>query len=161
MRAPTAQRPRSSGINQSEALALLDGVADNLLRLLPESETSFDIDTVARAAIRTQIGDRAAEGQQRIAAQLRAGLELINAVNTSALSPALRISFEVVRSEYTTSLKGFALLRRHHGWRLARHPYAVIQNVGAYLDVPRFWTAIIELRMPLTPGRIWRGCSSL
>ena len=127
------------GTNEGEALALLDGVADNLLRLLPESATSLGIDTGARAALRSQLGDRSAEGQQRIATQLRADLERINAVNTSGLSPAVRTSFEVVRSAYTTSLEGFALPYGDitvGGWR--NTPYVVIQNVGAYLDVPRF-----------------------
>jgi len=127
------------GTNEGEALALLDGVADNLLRLLPESATSLGIDTGERAALRSQLGDRSAEGQQRIAAQLRADLERINAFNTSGLSPAMRTSFEVVRSAYTTSLEGFALPYGDitvGGWR--NTPYVVIQNVGAYLDVPRF-----------------------
>jgi len=127
------------GTNEGEALALLDGVADNLLRLVPESATSLGIDTGARAALRSQLGDRSADGQQRIATLLRADLERINAVNTSGLSPAVRTSFEVVRSAYATSLEGFALPYGDitvGGWR--NTPYVVIQNVGAYLDVPRF-----------------------
>jgi len=135
-RATTALAP---GANDREALTLLDGVADNLLRLLPESATSLGIDTGARAALRSQLGDRSAEGQQRIATQLRADLARINAFNTSGLSPAVRTSFEVVRSAYTTSLEGFALPYGDitvGGWR--NTPYVVIQNVGAYLDVPRF-----------------------
>jgi uncharacterized protein (DUF885 family) len=46
---------------------------------------------------------------------------------------------EVVRSAYTTALEGFALPYGDitvGGWR--NTPYVVIQNVGAYLDVPRF-----------------------
>ncbi len=135
-RATTAHAP---GTNDGEALTLLDGVADNLLRLLPESATSLGIDTGARAALRSQIGDRSAEGQQRIATQLRADLERINAFNVSGLSPSVRTSFEVVRSAYTTSLEGFALPYGDitvGSWR--NTPYVVIQNVGAYLDVPRF-----------------------
>ena len=65
---------RAPGTNEGEALTLLDGVADNLLRLLPESATSLGIDTGARAALRSQLGDRSAEGQQRIAAQLHTDL---------------------------------------------------------------------------------------
>ena len=135
-RAPAALAPAT---NDGEARALLDGVADNLLRLLPENATSLGIDTGARAALRSQLGDRSAEGQQRIATQLRTDLERINAVDVSSLSPAVRTSFEVVRSAYTTSLEGFALPYGDitvGGWR--NTPYVVIQNVGAYLDVPRF-----------------------
>ena len=83
--------------------------------------------------------DRSAQGQQRIANQLRADLERANAFDTSGLSHATRTSFEVVRSAYATALEGFALPYGDvpvGGWR--NTPYVVIQNVGAYLDIPRF-----------------------
>ena len=44
-----------------------------------------------------------------------------------------------MRSAYATALEGFALPYGDvavGGWR--NTPYVVIQNVGAYLDVPRF-----------------------
>ena len=66
-------------------------------------------------------------------------LERAKAVNLSGLSPAVRTSLEVVRSAYATALEGFALPYGDitvGGWR--NTPYVVIQNVGAYLDVPRF-----------------------
>ena len=50
-----------------------------------------------------------------------------------------RTSVEVVRSAYATALEGFALPYGDitvGGWR--NTPYVVIQNVGAYLDIPRF-----------------------
>ncbi len=78
-------------------------------------------------------------GQQRLAAMLRADLEQVNALDTSALSHSTRTSVEVVRSAYSTALEGFALPYGDvavGGWR--NTPYVVIQNVGAYLDVPRF-----------------------
>src|SRR5206468_2999234 len=61
------------------------------------------------------------------------------AFNTSALSHATRTSFDVVRSAYAKALEGFALPYGDitvGGWR--NTPYVVIQNVGAYLDIPRF-----------------------
>jgi uncharacterized protein (DUF885 family) len=132
--APTPSTP-----SEADALALLDRLADNLLRLLPESATSLGIDTGARAALRSQLADRSAEGQQRVAKQLREDLDRVNAFNASGLSYATRTSVEVVRSAYTTSLEGFALGYGDitvGGWR--NTPYVVIQNVGAYLDIPRF-----------------------
>jgi uncharacterized protein (DUF885 family) len=125
--------------NEADAIALLDRLADNLLRLLPESATSLGIDVGARAALRSQLADRSAEGQQRVAQQLREDLERVTAFNTSGLSHATRTSLEVVRSAYATSLEGFALPYGDitvGGWR--NTPYVVIQNVGAYLDIPRF-----------------------
>ncbi|HWL38828.1 MAG TPA: DUF885 domain-containing protein [Gemmatimonadaceae bacterium] len=125
--------------NETSARALLDEVAENLIRLTPETATSLGIDTGARAALRSMLMDRSAEGQRRIASQLRTDLARVNAFDASGLSHATRTSFEVVRSVYGTSLEGFALPYGDvavGGWR--NTPYVVIQNVGAYLDVPRF-----------------------
>ena len=125
--------------NDAGALALLDSVANNLLNLFPEQATSLGIDTGARSGLRSQLGDRSAAGQQRIAATLRADLARLNAFDASGLSHATRTSFEVVRSAYGTSLEGFALPYGDitvGSWR--NTPYVVIQNVGAYLDIPRF-----------------------
>jgi len=136
------QTPAPPATTEADALALLDQVADNLLRLTPEGATSLGIDTGARAALRSQLTDRSAQGQQQIANQLRADLERIKALNTSGLPHATRTSIEVVRSAYTTSLEGFALPYGDvavGGWR--NTPYVVIQNVGAYLDIPRFLDA--------------------
>jgi uncharacterized protein (DUF885 family) len=124
---------------EADALALLDEIGGNLLRLLPESATSLGLDTGARSDLRAQLQDRSAGGQQRIANQLRQDLERANAVNVAALPHATRTSFEVVRSAYATALEGFAMPYGDvpvGGWRIT--PYVVIQNVGAYLDIPRF-----------------------
>ena len=126
-------------LNDAEALALLDSVADNLLKLQPEAATSLGIDTGARAALRSELSDRSAEGVQRLANQVRADLERVKALNTAGLSHAMRTSVDVVRSAYATALEGFALPYGDitvGGWR--NTPYVVIQNVGAYLDIPRF-----------------------
>jgi uncharacterized protein (DUF885 family) len=131
---PTSSTPTGSG-----AVALLDELAESLLRLSPESATSLGIDTGTRAPLRSQLADRSAEGQQRVVKQLRADLDRVNAVSTTGLPHATRISVEVVRSAYATALAGFALPYGDitvGGWR--NTPYVVIQNVGAYLDVPRF-----------------------
>ena len=131
-----------STTTEADALALLDQVAENLLRLAPEGATSLGVDISARAALRSQLTDRSAQGQQQIANQLRADLERVNAFDTSGLSYATRTSVEVVRSAYATSLEGFALPYGDvavGSWR--NTPYVVIQNVGAYLDIPRFLDA--------------------
>lgn len=120
-------------------LAELDRMAENLLRLAPESATSLGIDTGDRAALRSQLADRSAKGVERLAAQIRSDMERVRAIDTSGLTHAMRTSVEVVRSAYTTALGGFALPYGDitvGGWR--NTPYVVIQNVGAYLDIPRF-----------------------
>jgi uncharacterized protein (DUF885 family) len=126
-------------IGEAEATALLDSVAENLLQLSPETATSLGIDKDQRAALRSMLADRSALGQQRLANTIRADLARVNAVDVSGLSHATRTSFEVVRSAYGVALAGFALPYGDvavGGWR--NTPYVVIQNVGAYLDTPRF-----------------------
>ena len=130
------------GPDEVAARALLDDIADSLIRLTPEQATSLGIDVGARAALRSQLMDRSAEGQRRVADQLRSDLARVNAFDTTGLSHETRTSFEVVRSAYGTSLEGFALPYGDvpvGGWRIT--PYVVIQNVGAYLDIPRFLDA--------------------
>jgi uncharacterized protein (DUF885 family) len=134
--------PVAPATTEADALAMLDQIADNLLRLGPEGATSLGIDTGARAALRSQLTDRSAQGQQQIASQIRTDLDRAKALDTSGLSHAMRTSVEVVRSAYATALEGFALPYGDvavGGWR--NTPYVVIQNVGAYLDIPRFLDA--------------------
>ena len=124
---------------QAEAVKLLDEIGENYLRFAPESATSLGIDMGARAALRSQLADRSAEGQQKIANQVRQDLQRAKAFDTSGLDHPTRTSVEVVRSAYQIASEGFALPYGDitvGSWR--NTPYVVIQNVGAYLDIPRF-----------------------
>jgi len=124
---------------EAQATALLDSIGENLIALSPEGATSLGIDTGARASLRSKLADRSQVGQARLAAVLRADLARAEAVDTGALTHSTRTSVEVVRSAYRTALDGFAQPYGDvavGGWR--NTPYVVIQNVGAYLDVPRF-----------------------
>src|SRR5690606_34003108 len=63
-------------------------------------------------------------------------------VDTAGLDAATRTSLAVIKSAYRTALEGFSQPYGDvavGGWR--NTPYVVIQNVGAYLDVPRFLDA--------------------
>jgi uncharacterized protein (DUF885 family) len=125
--------------HDADALALLDSVADHLLHLQPEAATSLGLDTGARAPLRARLADRSPDGIHTLATQLRADLARVTALETADLSHGVRTSVDVVRSAYATALEGFQLPYGDvsvGGWR--NTPYVVIQNVGAYLDVPRF-----------------------
>jgi len=133
------QSGKAGAAGDADASKLLDSIAENLLRLSPEGATSLGIDTGNRAGLRSQLGDRSAAGQQKVAATLKADLQRVEAVDTTALSFPVRTSVEVVKSAYKTALEGFALPYGDvavGGWR--NTPYVVIQNVGAYLDTPKF-----------------------
>ncbi len=124
---------------ESGAAALLGSVADNLLAHGPEGATALGIDTGERAAMRGQLSDRSPAGVAALAATLKADLARVRAADTSGLDHQARTSLAVVDSAYSVALEGFALPYGDvavGGWR--NTPYVVIQNVGAYLDVPRF-----------------------
>lgn len=124
---------------QGQAAALLDSVADNLLSHSPEGATSLGIDTGTRAAMRGQLGDRSAAGVGALAATLAADLKRVRAADRTGLDHATRTSLAVVDSAYSVALDGFAQPYGDvavGGWR--NTPYVVIQNVGAYLDIPKF-----------------------
>jgi uncharacterized protein (DUF885 family) len=137
-------------ISEAEAAALLDQLGNNLLQLAPESATSYGLDKDANAHLRSRLADRSKTGQAHIRDAIAADLKRAEAVDITALSAATRTSFEVVRSAYRLNLEGFALpygdVPISDGWR--KTPYVVIQNVGAYLDTPRFLDAdhVIETR---------------
>jgi len=124
---------------KTDAQKLLDSVADNLLALSPEGATALGIDTGARAAERGKLGDRSAAGMKAVADTLKADLARVRAFKTDGLDHATRTSLAVVDSAYSVALDGFAQPYGDvavGGWR--NTPYVVIQNVGAYLDVPKF-----------------------
>ena len=125
----------------AQANALLDSVANNLLRLYPTQATSLGIDTGALAALRSKLPDRSMAGQRRVANRVRADLARVEALDTSALSFPVRTSVEVAKYAFRTKLEGLTLPYGDapvagDAWR--NTPYVVIQNVGAYIDTPQF-----------------------
>jgi uncharacterized protein (DUF885 family) len=130
---------RAAPASAADANALLDGIAWRLLDFFPETATSLGIDTGAHAALRAKLGDKSAAAQRAIAALLRADLARIAATDASGLDHSTRTSLAVVKSAYQTALDGFALPYGDITVGNYRNtPYVVIQNVGAYLDVPKF-----------------------
>lgn len=123
----------------ADATAWLDSLAWQLLELGPEGATSLGIDKGDRAGLRSRLGDRSAAGQARVAAVLRSALKQAERFESPALDQTTRTSLAVVKSAFSVGLDGLALPYGDvavGGWR--NTPYVVIQNVGAYLDVPRF-----------------------
>ena len=134
-----ANRVAAAATAPGGAAALLESLARDLIEQSPESATSLGIDTGAHANLRGKLGDRSAAGQQAMAELLRRGLAQAEAINIETLDPDTRTSLAVVRSAFRTALKGLALPYGDvavGGWR--NTPYVVIQNVGGYLDIPRF-----------------------
>ncbi|MFN4095873.1 MAG: DUF885 domain-containing protein [Sphingomonas sp.] len=123
----------------SAADALLSATAEQLLTSSPESATSLGIDKGERAHLRSMVEDRSVAGRQKVADGLRARIAQIDALDRNALSPVMQTNVDVVRTAFQVGLDGFAFGYGDvavGGWR--NTPYVAIQNVGAYLDMPRF-----------------------
>ncbi len=128
----------AAGAQDAAATRVLDRITERHLALAPEAATGLGIDKGARAALKHQLADRSIAGQHQLAAGLRTGLSELATLDTGALSPVMRTNVEVVRAAFESALKGLAFDFSDvsvGGWR--NTPYVVIQNVGAYLDVPR------------------------
>ncbi|MDE2436152.1 MAG: DUF885 domain-containing protein [Sphingomonadales bacterium] len=127
------------GTPGGDADAFLDAVAWKLLGMGPEGATSLGVDTGIHAGLRSRLADRSPKGQAAMATMLRDALKGAHRFRGMPLSPDTRTSLDVVESAFSTALDGFALPYGDvavGGWR--NTPYVVIQNVGAYLDTPRF-----------------------
>ena len=123
---------------QSAGERLLEELAYNLLEHEPLRASSLGVDTGARADLRSRLHDATQAGQDAYAATLRRDLQRARQFPKVGLDDATRTSFAVVESAYATAIEGFALPYGDipvGSWRTA--PYPVIQNVGAYIDLPR------------------------
>jgi len=127
--------------NDAAAETVLAAIAEELLADYPESATQLGIDNGARAALKSKLGDRSAAGQKSIAQRVAQRLEHLKSIDMSALSNAVRIDVDVVRTAHEFAKEGFAfpygdvaLLNSNWSWRNA--PYVVAQNTGAFLELP-------------------------
>ncbi|GGA01135.1 Tat pathway signal protein [Blastomonas marina] len=122
--------------------ALLEDIAYNLLEHEPERATSLGVDTGPYAYLRGRLEDQSPAGQDALAATLKSDLDRVRAFPKAGLDTETLTNLEVVGSAYDIALQGLALPYGDvpvGSWRTA--PYVVIQNVGTYLDMPRFMDA--------------------
>ncbi len=114
----------------------LDAIAESFLVLQPEGATGLGIDTGRRAPLKSRLTDRSAAGRAKEAAWLRTALARIDTLKPCEAS---RVDAAVARTAYATALDGYAFSYGAvdiGGWR--NGPYVVAQNMGAYIDVPKF-----------------------
>ncbi|MGB7371502.1 DUF885 domain-containing protein [Erythrobacter sp.] len=125
----------------------LDAIAYAMLRHEPGRATGLGIDTGEFADWRGTFGPAGEAGQDAYAATLREQLAIARAYPREGLTADQRIGFEVVESAFSSALEGMALPYGEvavGSWRNA--PYVVIQNVGGYIDYPRFFGATQPVR---------------
>ena len=135
--APEAAAAPLSAADQRAGAVIAD-IAEALLRDSPEGATGLGIDKDGRADLKSKLQDRSPAGIAGTAALLRSSLTRLAAIDGAALSPAMAINVDVVRTSFEIGAAGFAFPYGDvsvGGWR--NSPYVVAQNVGAFLDTPR------------------------
>jgi len=136
--AVTATLPARAATTPSPAATLLDRLAWRLFDFDPGEATRLGLDTGAHAALRGQLGDSSPAGIEARRHFLADALAELARVPRDGLDPAMRTSLAVTESAFRTASEGMALpygVATIGSWR--NTPYAVIQNVGAWLDVPQ------------------------
>lgn len=127
-----------AGPADAQAMAILDRIAERLLADHPADATQLGLDKGARTALKSQLSDKSAAGQQAVAGHLRDAVAQLKAVPLDRLSGEVRTHVEVVQEAYGLALDGFTFPYGDvaiGGYR--NSPYVVIQNVGAFLDTPK------------------------
>ena len=120
------------------ATALLDRIAWALLELEPTRATGLGVDTGAHAGLRGRLGDSSEAGVEAKRRLLARSLADLARLPRAGLDAGTLASVAVAQSAFRTALDGMALpygVATIGSWR--NTPYAVIQNVGGYLDVPQ------------------------
>jgi uncharacterized protein (DUF885 family) len=128
----------SAAVPPGAAGATLDRIAWGLLPLMPERATTLGVDEGTHADLRRRLEDRSPAGVAQRQRFLTDSLKTLAQVRREGLDPSTATSIAVVESAFRTALDGMALpygVATIGDWR--NTPYGVIQNVGAWLDVPQ------------------------
>ncbi len=137
-----APAPASASLKGLDPDAALERVAYRMLAHEPGRATGLGIDTGEYAAWRSTFGTGGEEGRAAYAATLKELVAEVKAYPKAGLTSDQQIGFEVVETAFASALEGMA---QPYGdvavgsWRNA--PYVVIQNVGGYIDMPRFFSS--------------------
>ena len=140
---PPGLAAAAPGTADADARALLATMAEAMLVDAPETAGGLGLDTGARAALRSRLGDKSAAGQARIAAHVRDRLATLRAIDRAALSPAVRTDVDVVLAAHDLAARGFAfpfgdMAVMNLNWSYRNSPYAVAQNTGSFVETPDF-----------------------
>lgn len=132
----------ASATADAKAMAVLDGIAEDYMRLAPEAATGLGVDTGKRAALRALSSDPSPAGVARTAAWTKGAIAKLEALDRTGLSAATRTHVDVALTAYRNARDGLAFGFGDvsiGGWR--NGPYVVAQNMGVFLDTPKFLDA--------------------
>ncbi len=119
--------------------AALEAIAYRMLAHEPGRATGLGVDTGDYAAWRSTFGTPGEAGRSDYGATLKQLVADARAYPKAGLTSDQQIGFEVAETAFSKALEGMALPYGDvavGSWRNA--PYVVIQNVGGYIDMPRF-----------------------
>jgi uncharacterized protein (DUF885 family) len=145
--ARTAAAPVSTPIAGLDPDAALDRIAYRMLAHEPGRATGLGVDTGEYAAWRSTFGTAGEDGRSAYASTLKELVTEARAYPRANLTSDQQIGFEVVETAFSRALEGMAMPYGDvavGSWRNA--PYVVIQNVGGYIDMPRFFGSTQPLR---------------
>lgn len=145
--AAPATNPASGSITGLDPDAALDRIAYRMLAHEPGRATGLGVDTGEFSAWRATFGTAGEEGRSAYASTLKELVAEARAYPRAGLTSDQQIGFEVVESAFSKALEGMAMPYGDvavGSWRNA--PYVVIQNVGGYIDMPRFFGSTQPLR---------------
>ena len=145
--ANTAAPGRAAPLASLAPDAALDQIAYRMLAHEPGRATGLGVDTGDYAAWRSTFGTPGDAGRSDYAATLKTLVAEARAYPKDGLTSDQQIGFEVVETAFTRALEGMALPYGDvavGSWRNA--PYVVIQNVGGYIDMPRFFGSTQPLK---------------
>lgn len=136
----------TGGDNTAKAQAFLDQLTDRILAWYPENATQLGIDKDRHAGLRAMLGDRSLAGIEAQRGVVKQQLAAVKALDRTGLSAEMQANLEVAQATLELSAKGhgfrfgdMALLNQSYSYR--NSPYAVAQNVGAFVEVPDFLTS--------------------
>ena len=125
----------------------LNDISYAMLAHEPGRATSLGVDTGEYANWRGTFGKPGQAGREAYRATLTDLLAKARSFPKAGLTADQQIGFEVATSAFSSALDGMALPYGDiavGSWRNA--PYLVIQNVGAYIDMPRFFGSTQPVR---------------
>jgi len=135
----------AGGTNPADAVVerTLAEVADALLAEYPENASALGLDTGKRAVLKSRLTDRSLEGVHKRADATRQRLERLRAIDRNELGPEARTHVAVTTAAHELAVEGFDFgfgeMPILNGlWYYSNGPYAVAQNVGAFVTVPSF-----------------------
>lgn len=122
---------------------VLKDATEFLLTAYPETASSAGLDKGEYVGLKSQLTDRSAAGQAKIAEKTRWLAEQLGNIGRSELPSDQALNVEVVKTVFDTATQGFAfdfgdMALLNSNWSYRPAPYTVAQNVGAFVEIPTF-----------------------